>query len=79
MTDLVEKYCTEILKLWRAPEPDYGGNVLPVMRFYKGLTTYEERRAFQDAMESLLADSSEEVRSKALNQCLGFFVFRDAI
>jgi len=79
MMELIEKYRSEILKLWQAPEPDYGGNVIPVMRFYKGLSNFEERQAFQDAMEGLLSDSSEEVRSKAINQCIGFFVFRDAI
>jgi len=46
---------------------------------YKLLTTYEERKSFQDALEQMLTDEREHVRKFAVDICLGFFVFRDGI
>ena len=77
--DSSDSYRREINRLWRESEPGYGGNVLPVMRLYKALNDPAERQAFQTALEGLLSDGNEEVRAQAVNQCLGFFVFRDAI
>lgn len=56
-----------------------GSRVMPVLQLYAGLALFEERRAFQDALELLLRDEDAEVRSFAVDICLGFFVFRDAI
>jgi len=58
---------------------EYGSRVLPAMRIYKALATYEERKAFQDALESLLTSSKKDDRAFAVDLCLGFFVFRDAL
>lgn len=58
---------------------EYGSRVMPVLEFYKTLTSYEDRRAFQDALERMLMDERESVRKFAIDICLGFFVFRDAI
>lgn len=79
MDELAESYMKEIMRLWKRPEPGYGGNVLPAMQFYKSLDGPAERRAFQQALEKLLSHADEAVRREAVNQCLGFFVFRDAI
>jgi hypothetical protein len=58
---------------------EYGSRVMPVLELYKGLKTYEDRRAFQNALERMLTDPREPVRDFAVAICLGFFVFRDAI
>jgi uncharacterized protein (DUF2336 family) len=58
---------------------EYGSRVMPVLEFYASLKTYEERKAFQDALEQMLTDSRERVRRFAVDICLGFFGFRDAI
>jgi hypothetical protein len=58
---------------------EYGSRVMPVLELYKSLTTYEERRAFQDALERMLTDERERVRKFAVDICLGFFVFRNSI
>jgi hypothetical protein len=57
----------------------YGGNVMPVLEIYKKLGSYEERKAFQDALERMLCDKNKDVRSYAVDICLGFFVFRNAV
>lgn len=58
---------------------EYGSRVMPTLQLYKGLQTYEERRTFQDALEILLQSPIADERSYAVDVCLGFFVFRDAI
>ena len=58
---------------------DYGANVIPIIEIYKALSTYEERKAFQDALERMLCDKDQNIRSYAVTICLGFFVFRDAV
>ena len=57
----------------------YGSRVMPVLELYAGLVEFEERDAFQKALEMLLSDADPERRSFAVDICLGFFVFRDAI
>jgi len=57
----------------------YGSRVMPVLELYKSLEAFEERRSFQDALELLLKSESEHDRAFAVDVCLGFFVFRDAI
>lgn len=57
----------------------YGSRVMPVLELYKRLSTFEERKSFQDALELLLTSASENDRAFAVDVCLGFFVFRDAI
>jgi len=58
---------------------EYGSRVMPVLELYKHLETYEERRAFQDALERMLTDRRQRVREFAVAICLGFFVFRKTI
>ncbi len=58
---------------------EYGSKVMPVLALYKELATFEDRKAFQDALEKMLAAPDEKVRRFAVDICLGFFVFRDAI
>lgn len=60
-------------------DTSYGANVLPVLELYKGLTSFEERKAFQDALEKMLSDPDKEIRRYAVTVCLGFFVFRDVV
>ena len=50
---------------------------MPVLSLYKELSTFDERRAFQDALEKMLTDRDKEIRQFAVDICLGFFVFRD--
>jgi hypothetical protein len=72
----------EILKAKPAPVDsysEYGSRVMPALELYKSLKSYEERRAYQDALELMLRDESTEVRGFAVDVCLGFFVFRNAI
>ena len=57
----------------------YGENVMPVLEIYSKLSEYEERESFKDALETFLSDSDPEKRNFAVDLCLGFFIFRDAI
>jgi len=52
---------------------------MPVLQAYRELSVPGERRAFQDALEGMLADSDPKVRSIAVTICLGFFVFRNVV
>ena len=61
------------------PEPGYGGNVLPAARIYSEITSEAEARSYQSALEELLKSDDDEVRNFAINLCLGFFSFYDAI
>ena len=77
-----DDYFKKIISLEPKPTPgdsEYGSRVMPVLELYKTLTSYEERRAFHDALEKMLTDDRERVRKFAVDVCLGFFVFRDAI
>lgn len=58
---------------------EYGSRVMPLLKEYKKINDFNERRAFQDALELLLRDDSDENRNFGIDICLGFFVFRDAI
>ena len=55
-----EDFIVEILNRWKKPEPDYGGNVIPAMKLYASLSTPEERRCYQGALEVLLRDEDED-------------------
>ncbi|MDP1624662.1 MAG: hypothetical protein Q8L64_02725 [bacterium] len=57
----------------------YGSNVMPILRMYKDLSEYDERREFEDALEAFLTSGEEEKRRFAITICLGFLIFRDAI
>ena len=57
----------------------YGSNVMPVLKIFKDLKSFEERKGFQDALEKMLEDEDPHIRRFAITICLGFFVFKDAI
>ncbi len=57
----------------------YGDNVMPLLKMYAGLSAFEERRSFREALETMLADQDPKRREFAVTLCLGFFVFRDSI
>ena len=57
----------------------YGSKVMPILELYKSLSSFEERKFFRDALEKFLVDSDESKRKFAVDICLGFVVFRDAI
>ena len=61
------------------PDPDYGGVVLPAGRIFSSLRNFSEMRAFMAALESLVSDPDAEIRNWAINLCIGFVTFRDAI
>jgi len=46
---------------------------------YKDLSDYEEKRCFEAALEAFLTSPDEEKRCFALDICLGFLIFKDAI
>ena len=78
-TKTAEYFVSEVLRLWRNAGPCYGDNVVPAIKLYKSLSDSEEMRAFQDALELLLADPDEETRRYGITLCLGFFVFKDVV
>jgi hypothetical protein len=75
----VDEIYDRLLEAKRKPDVDYGGNVLPAGRIFSSLKTHEEVRACQDALEGMLSGDDAEIQSWAVNVCLGFVVFRDAI
>lgn len=58
---------------------EYGSNVMPILQLYKSLSSSDERKSFREALEMFLVDLDEKRRKFAVDICLGFFVFRDAI
>ncbi|MBN1603803.1 MAG: hypothetical protein JW915_19480 [Chitinispirillaceae bacterium] len=76
----MENYKEEILKFLpikgNIGYTEYGSKVVPVIKLYKELSTYEERSHFQDALEEILSDKNEEIRKFGVDICLGFFAFR---
>jgi len=52
---------------------------MPVLRMFGEVVSFEERKAFQDALEKMLTDQDPEIRRFAVDICLGFFVFKDSI
>lgn len=57
----------------------YGEDVMPMLELYAGLSDPEEMSYFEDAIEDFLTDSDKGKRNLAVNICLGFLTFRDAI
>jgi hypothetical protein len=55
---------------------EYGSKVMPMINIYKALETFDQRKAFQDAIEHALRSSDDRLRNFAVDLCLGFFVFR---
>lgn len=68
-----------LLPTKRSGYSEYGSRVMPVLSLYRGLSKFEDRQAFQDSLERMLTSPDEEIRRFAVDICLGFFVFRDAI
>lgn len=73
------EFVNAISKARLLPEPGYGGNVFPAVRIYSEITSHEEALAYQAALEKLLQSDDEDIRKFAVNVCLGFFTFYDAI
>ena len=63
----------------RLKDPSYGAPVMPFLELYGTLTSYEERRAYQEALEDMLSSMEAEQRRLAVTICTGFLVFRDVI
>lgn len=57
----------------------YGGTVMPILNLYASLSSAEERDAFEAALIRWLTAENDEQQEFAVNICLGFFRFRDAI
>jgi hypothetical protein len=73
-----DKQFTKFKRIGNSNIP-YGSNVMPILKMYKDLTEYSERRNFEAALEDLLTSQDEERRRYAIDICLGFLTFRDAI
>jgi hypothetical protein len=57
----------------------YGNNVIPIIKLFESLSTFEERDAFLKAIENILSEKDEDKRKFAVLICLGFIYFRDEI
>jgi hypothetical protein len=57
----------------------YGEDVMPILEVYGSTSIFEERKAFKDALANFLSDPDPIKRNFAIDICLGFFVFRDAV
>jgi len=57
----------------------YGDNVMPILKMYKDLSTFEERNSFRETLATFLKDKDDAKRNFAIDVCLGFLVFRDSI
>ena len=57
----------------------YGSNVMQILRIYKDLENFEEKEAFRNALENMLANPNDQIRQYGIDVCLGFFIFRDEI
>jgi len=78
--DEIEKQIKKNERMKRKPgNTIYGDNVMPILKLYKSLSEFSERESFRNALEKMLTDQSEEKRRFAIDVCLGFLVFRDAI
>ena len=58
---------------------DYGANVIPVIKYYQSIKEHEKRKEFITAIEEMLKSENVEHRNYAVNLCLGFVTFKDAI
>ena len=81
MTQSIDYFYNKILDIRKmnVKNSTYGGSVIPVIKLYKELTVFEERKSFQEAIEKMLCDKDKKIRRFAVDICIGFFVFRDAI
>lgn len=75
----ISDFVKAISKARLFPEPGYGGNVFPAFRIYSEITSRDEALAYQAALEKLLQSNDEIARKFAVDICLGFFTFYDAI
>jgi len=57
----------------------YGEDVMPILETYQSLSESSEREAFRKTITAFLESADVEKREFAIDLCLGFFVFRDAI
>lgn len=69
----------KFIKRFRRSNIGYGEDVMPILELYANLTTYDERMFFTKTLEDFLSSSDKEKRNFAINVCLGFFIFQDAI
>lgn len=74
--DSARDFQSEILELRKNVGPGYGDNVIPAIELFETLESNADRRAYQDAVESLLTSDDPDVRGHAVTLCLGFVVFR---
>lgn len=72
-------FVSALLSARLLPEPGYGGNVFPAFRIYSEIRSRNEVLVYQTALEELLKSDDENVRSFAVNVCLGFVTFYDVI
>ncbi len=57
----------------------YGSNVMPILQMYEHLSSSEERENYRLALEKLLTDPDSDNRKFAVDICLGFLIFKDAL
>ena len=52
---------------------------MPVLEAYNELTDFSEQKSFREALIKFLTEEDTEKKEFAVNVCLGFLIFRDAI
>ena len=58
---------------------DFGNKVIPVIEIYKRIKTNPDRKAFEDALEKILASENKDIRKLGIDICLGFFMLKDVV
>jgi hypothetical protein len=75
---LIDKQFQKV-KHFKHGNNEYGSNVMPILKAYTALSSPEERKAFREAIETLLGDKDQEIQRFTILICLGFVVFKDAL
>lgn len=75
----VDDFEAAIVKTMSSPRTDYAGQVLSAAEIYSRLTTHDEVRAYQQALERMLMSQDEKIRRHGVTVCLGFYAFYDVI
>lgn len=58
---------------------ELGSDILPIIRLFASLSTYDERMAFLEVIEMLLNDPNQDKRRFAIRICLCFVMLRDVV
>ena len=77
--DTVKSYISRIRSIASTNDRSLDARIASIVKLYRGLETYPERRDFLAALEQMLRQEQTETRSLAVEICVGFFDFRDVV